>query len=335
MPFHQRSTARILHRHKARHGPPQNLRPAQEARIMEVSDDNLWWAGGHFDGDGCIAVHYGGLTLVIGKAERGMASLLKMKELFGGSITKQRRKEVDNWQPSWQWRMYSDEARKLCERLTPYVHAKRPQFELAATMPPDAQCVQVILSHPEKPTTRFASVCEAERELGLTGWKIRGWAKRKEDRGGWTCELLVPDREAKRRRVDEIDQQLQAMKRVEHRPVDRSLPDAYFAGFFDADGCFEMSSKRPCVSAGQKYRAILDAMRASFGGSVYEFNGVWQRFGWRVGVADVMDVARRLRPHLVEKAQQADLVLAWTAANHAETRERVSALQRNKRKVMD
>ncbi len=41
---------------------------------MSVSDDNMWWAGGHFDGDGCIAVHYGGLTLVIAKSTNPVAS---------------------------------------------------------------------------------------------------------------------------------------------------------------------------------------------------------------------------------------------------------------------
>lgn len=306
---------------------------------MEISDDNLWWAGGHFDGDGCIAVHYGGLTLQIGKAEKGMASLHKMQAMFGGSITKQRKKEVENWQPSWQWRIGSEAARKLCERLAPYVHAKRPQFELAATMPPDAQCVQVLLSHPEEPSRRFESVCEAERELALTGWRIRAWAKRKEDRGGWTCELLVPDREAKRQQVEEIDQQLRAMKQMEHRPVDRFLPDAYFAGFFDADGSFSISSHgcNAKLQLGQKWRAILDAAEVSFGGHVSI--GV-KACSYQVGLQNGgLDAVQRMLPFLVEKRDQAEIVLALTTGNVQESKVALGHLQgnknnKNKRKMM-
>lgn len=298
---------------------------------MIVSDDNLWWAGGHFDGDGCIAVHYGGICLVIGKAEKGMASLLKMKELFGGSITKQRAKEVENWQPSWQWRLGGEAGRKLCERMTPYVHAKQPQFELAATMPPDTQCVQVLLSHPEEGSKRFSSVCEAERELAMTGWKIRGWAKRKDDRGGWTCDLLVPDREAKRQRIKEIDHELKAMKQMEHRPVDRFLPDAYFAGFMDADGCFTICGSRGILKVSQKWRQVLYAYEVAFGGHVSSSRSThWQCYQYTLRAQDdVMDAVRRMLPHLVEKKGQAELMLALTKENAVTSKTELGLLHGN------
>ena len=314
---------------------PYTFKNAEEKRLkpnMDVSDDNMWWAGGHFDGDGCITMHYGGICLGIGKAEKGMPALLKMQALFGGSITKQRKTLPAEWQPTWQWRLGGQEARGVCQRMIPYVHAKRPQFELAATMPPETQCVQVVLSHKEEGTRRFASVCEAERELFMTGWRIRGWAKRKEDRGGWTCKLLVPDREAKRERIKEIDQQLKEMKQMEHQAVDQFLPDAYFAGFIDADGCLTIKDGRPCLGVAQKWRQVLDAYATAFGGKVFTLmsEGRGRVFSYALhGQANVINAIQRLLPHLVEKKGQAEILLALTPSNAVASKTALSLLHGN------
>ena len=100
----------------------------------------------------------------------------------------------------------------------------------------------------------------------------------------------------------EIDQQLRQLKQTPHPTVSSVPHDAYFAGFFDAEGCISVRKNAMWVRIGQKYRAVLDAHAQRFGGgTVYTCKNGGYAYGAsgstaRAFMAAVMPYSREKLP---------------------------------------
>ena len=106
-----------------------------------------------------------------------------------------------------------------------------------------------------------------------------------------------------------IKDDLKRMKKEPDEPIEKQLSDAYYAGFFDSEGTVEaIGFNQIRLSAPQKYRAICDALKDRYGGSV-----TVPRVGmysWRLSnIDECMEVLRAIQPYSVEKLPQIELVL--------------------------
>jgi hypothetical protein len=103
--------------------------------------------------------------------------------------------------------------------------------------------------------------------------------------------------------------------------VDLSLP--YLAGFFDGEGSIGIYTNG--LGTGRTLRvqltqtvtpqstALLTAMRDRWGGSLCPFNRTLRRnaWNWQVSAGKGIVFLHDVRPWLLLKADQADVVLAW------------------------
>jgi hypothetical protein len=102
------------------------------------------------------------------------------------------------------------------------------------------------------------------------------------------------------------------------RPTDPDL--SYIAGFLDGEGCFSWKTGNkeyqgaPRIDCSNTYLPILDTIRRRFGGSIYKrkppednCRQVWQ---WTATGPNARGAIRLLLPYLIEKAEQARLLLA-------------------------
>lgn len=226
---------------------------------MDCKDNDLWWAGGQFDGDGCISTRQNVQLFVrCGKAEKGLASLQKLQTMFGGRIYAYKPKPNPTHQRMYDWQVTGVAAKHLCARLAPYCFAKQPQLQLAAQ------------------------------------WPVVGIGKRN------TPDAVV----AKQTRI-EMASLLKQMKRIPHVTVDRQATDAYWAGFFDAEGCVHVKKLSLGVSIGQKYDALLNEMGRVFQGKVCHSCGSYNLCLYGDKARTFIDA---IKPYSVEKLSQLKLV---------------------------
>ena len=100
-----------------------------------AAENALWWTGGVLDGDGCVGVYGGCLSVSICQSEKGMQLLRRMHDAFGGAIRAAGTPRKETHHAVWKWDLTGHKARTFCTRLAPYTRLKRPQFDLATTMP--------------------------------------------------------------------------------------------------------------------------------------------------------------------------------------------------------
>jgi hypothetical protein len=110
--------------------------------MNDVSKQDLIYAAGFFDGEGCIGIWEGGsykgrktpsLVMVINVTGTNELSIAWWKSTFGvGRIYKIPRKHrKDNWSDSWKWLCDARQARSVLEQILPYLKLKRREAELA------------------------------------------------------------------------------------------------------------------------------------------------------------------------------------------------------------
>lgn len=98
--------------------------------------DQLYWAGGHLDGDGSVGLYgpWHRLSVSVGKAENGYSTLYEFQRLFDGIIIKN--KDADEYgQAAKSWVLNGVKALEFCKLITPYVQLKKPQFLKATEFP--------------------------------------------------------------------------------------------------------------------------------------------------------------------------------------------------------
>lgn len=102
-------------------------------------DERIIWAAGFIDGEGCITIKKGGLTvahrqrytLSLSVSQVKLAPLLILRELFGGSITES--VQIN------QWGVASRQAASALKQLEPFLVNKKSEaivaLEFASVMP--------------------------------------------------------------------------------------------------------------------------------------------------------------------------------------------------------
>ena len=209
----------------------------------DATEEERWYAGGAFDGDGCVSVSSAHFLprLELIQAQRGRALLDTFQALFGGAIY-ERAKPADpeRHQPTWAWVLTGALAMAAARSLAPYAHLKRPQLLLVGHIRTDPKRI--------------------------------------------------------------VHEQVACLKRHPHLAIEHlPLPTPYAAGLLDTDGSFR-AYPHVSLQLTQKYPAALLAMQGTFGGSVCGEK-------WTVYGAKAKDVVRTIRPFLVVKNPQADILL--------------------------
>lgn len=93
---------------------------------------------------------------------------------------------------------------------------------------------------------------------------------------------------------------------------------AWAAGIFDGEGCLTLvpTPKRRRfavrVAVGQKYSPVVKRLREIFGGDVGQYGtGRHRQWRWKVENLAAESVLQQVRPYLVLKGEQADLLLEF------------------------
>src|SRR5206468_3667233 len=103
------------------------------ASINMPTVEELQWAAGQFDGDGCVGAYarldktpnaseY--LVLTVGKGRKGMASLVELHRLFGGRVCKARDAKDPSRQDVVHWTIEGEAAKQACVAMAPYSQLK-------------------------------------------------------------------------------------------------------------------------------------------------------------------------------------------------------------------
>jgi hypothetical protein len=97
-----------------------------------IQIEDLAWAAGFFDGEGCVILRKAKNTYVvrISVSQVNPAPILKLKHLFGGHISKQKPKN-SNWKDQWKWEQDAKTASETLQTLLPYLVVKKDVAELA------------------------------------------------------------------------------------------------------------------------------------------------------------------------------------------------------------
>lgn len=281
-----------------------------------LSDDVKWWIGGQMDGDGCVSVcKINGLLVRVGKAENAWHTLVHLKRFMGGAVYDSRGERGER-QAERQWVLRGRAALDFCGAIRNFCFLKRPQMIKALEFERLLYAGWSAKMRPVRGTRvtdgailTFPSVSEAVRRTGFSSIfaNLRGICSHA---GGYRWEYLPNpvDRAALAAERARLEADISAMKRTEHDAITEDLPLPYVAGFVDADGCVRADR----VTVSQKHRAVCYAMQRQFGGCVSQGevpNGSIAFLWSTTSMADARALAARLRPFLIEKAAQVDVML--------------------------
>jgi hypothetical protein len=97
---------------------------------------------------------------------------------------------------------------------------------------------------------------------------------------------------------------------------------AYFAGFFDGEGCISIARQKKSwgkkeqpyfhrlrINIAQKDPAVLKQLHDIVGGTLHCNRGIWK---WYADDAFAVEFLTKLRPYLRVKASQADIAIEFT-----------------------
>lgn len=278
-----------------------------------MNEHDIWYIAGAVEGGGCVTCtlpcH---LRFCIGQSEKSMAILDFIQQRFGGNIVEH--KPHPKWAQFYELTVDSPAAMCVCAKLAPYLFIKRKQFEVASKWPATVLRPLILTCKTTGERLVYRTAAECERAHHLDKERVSKWL-----RSARTTEIdalkgfYVQYGEVDKLRIqaerEHVHDQLHTLKRIPHC----SIPDTdklnypYAAGWIDTDGCMYVQGKGcVAVNLGQKYRAICDAFKHSFGGSVYEKKTA---FHW-VMYKGSRDFIRCIYPYLIGKKKQAGLLLS-------------------------
>ena len=301
----------------------------------QISEDMRSWIAGQLDGNGFIAAESSGILITITKPERGLACLEHLRSTIGGSILKGRYPN-GNRQVQLVWKLRGDAAIALCKDLADYIFLKRPQMIVGATVPRNE--LEMTKLRPVIATdkltgeqTVYGSLCEAARVMNTSPGNIcnaiKGVIK---SIGGHTWEAIpnLFNRDDAIAKCDAVNKRLKDLKRIEHEPIIGPMSLPYVAGFVDADACLIVSGKNSLkCTISKKHPAICDALCAQFGGSVKK-NIVYI---WSVSGPTARSFLREVVPYMIEKREQAELLLNMKPGDGADVKIAMRALKGDRR----
>lgn len=243
-------------------------------RPFDVDDADLDAFCGAFVGDGTVFVG-SAPCFTIAAAENRKESLHKYRDLFGGSITVEK-KAANDAQDLHRWRLSGSEAVFLAR-------------EMLRFMPEGLQ--------------------KTEKVKLLAGYPL---VMRSE------CTLDIRE---ERKRIKGL---MEDLTQVPDSPLQRPLTLEFVAGLVDTDGHVRFEKEgvvfRPVLSVRRKHPALLEALKARFGGTL-------DKNRWEIGIdglsPESLDVLRR---RCWTKGVQFDLALD----NTAKSREELVAMYNNR-----
>lgn len=221
------------------------------------------------------------------------------------------------------WYLSSAKAADFCRLVAPHTHLKRDQL-LAAQDAVLGKGDRVKVTAADGTQTLAANISRFAVSIGKPKVTVWGWVK-KGHGGGYKFERLNRSKNTGGANV-ELKRMLVKLKAEEH--VVETMPTlAYFAGFVDADGGVGFPMRN---YAGQKFPAVLDTMLQRFGGRISKVDGPF--YNWACYGRQALSAIAALRPFLVNKAAQADLVIRPLALSFDELQHEMQRLKNRKRK---
>ncbi len=98
-----------------------------------VSVENLQWAAGFFDGDGCVFVgRTNTLYVIVNQAVTYKANVEELVRLFGGRVRANTFRSKPNENQQVNWTLCGKKAVAFCKQIEPHALLKRPQILLGA-----------------------------------------------------------------------------------------------------------------------------------------------------------------------------------------------------------
>lgn len=284
----------------------------------DIGEDLRWYIGGQLDGDGSVDVRNECPRIRLTKSVTAAHVVVMFRNIFGGCITT-RLPNKDNTEASCTWECLGAYVKPLCKNIAEYMHAKQPQFRLAASMPLGKTPLTVTHGNV---TTSYDYRKDVAILLGITKSRI-GRLLRGQVSAEYGGHLLVNIPNPRQARAA-IAERLHEMKHEAHLPVTRTLPDAYFAGFADAEMCIYVHGPSSLsIYIPQKYPAVLAAFASRFGGSVRQ-----TQVGYAYSVcAKARACLMALLPYSREKLNQVRLAIEADEHNWRENKMRLDKMK--------
>jgi len=99
-----------------------------------VSVENLQWAAGFFDSDGCVFIdRRNTLSVSVDQAVTYKANLDEFVRMFGGVVRKSGGPKLPTHNQKYTWKLYGKKATAFCKQIEPHALLKRPQVLLGAS----------------------------------------------------------------------------------------------------------------------------------------------------------------------------------------------------------
>lgn len=286
-----------------------------------ASTDELRWAAGFFDGDGCVHIARDG-TLSVSAVQicAYKANLDEMNRLFGGRVIKLGAPKIRTQNQKYKWGLNGCKAALFCRTVAPHSYLKEKQLLVGAayTAPGTSRSVKLIDGTNGR-VIEAASLAEMARRLEITRESVK--------------RLKPPYTVVIGKRADHYEHNrglrdnMMRMKKEEHATIEGRLSPAYCAGFLDADGCLQVRRSKLVLGATQKYAAITNALKSMFGGSVHH-QADWSKcWYWTLQGEPAATCLAALNPFFVGKKPQAGILGTLTTQNAEQVSSEVKALK--------
>lgn len=301
----------------------------------ELSQSTLEYVAGLFDAEGCIMANIDkkeniSFRVTLSQAQKGVSILKFIYETFGGAVLKTT-SETKTHQASYTWYLMNEYAKQFCILIHSYAILKKEQIQCGIEFPCENIHITPLEVYNRKTkTTKFFDTKKDVKEYLKYNFT---WNEDEDDiyyNDFIIRKTLKKDQVLQiRNKRKELYERLVTLKSKEHYIPDDIKPSIeYIAGIFDGDGCIDThgkSSQHHCVV--QKYKALPDLLKRTFGGSVYlrKCNNTWC---WEIyQFAD--DFLKAVQPYLIGKKEQADLVLNMKPGEAMEVHAKLSKLKGN------
>ncbi len=286
-----------------------NLRKYKPPDFTNISIEDLQYAAGLSDTDGCFQIKKSVPEFYIAQAEKGINALYFMYEKFGGKIILHK-KGNDKHQTSYDWKLYNEHAIEYAKIIIPYLLIKKREalvfikFHTGAIV--NTHIASNINTNEIKKFDSFKDCADhfkLKQKLKVNEKKIiNNWEIKKEYTNDEIKTIL-------QKRID-IDAQLKKYHITPHDLIPEDIKPSipWIAGVCDGECTFDTNGKSAMhVSITQKYRPLLDLFKRLYGGSVWHRTGS-DTYGWQVHT-EAKQLIQDIYPYIRGKKKQVELLI--------------------------
>lgn len=280
----------------------------------------MYWAAGQVDGDGCIGIYRRIPRIQLDKAEKGLSSIQKFVDLFGGKVANLGIRR-EGRQCSYKWTLQGKPAANAIQQLQPYLRIKAQQAELIGQL----QLGRNPMTMQRDNQVWYASTRkEASTRLGCCTALVSKLFRSGGEPDSFTYMGYTVTRG--RTQNNDVERLIRECQKSQHPEIRETLHPAYVAGFVDAEGSLKFyKTGWYSLEVAQKYPAILKALCSQYGGVIKERKDCYRwhlhkDHGLKPFLAEIL-------PYMIEKAQQANLVMDSTTDTHKDTYDTMGTLR--------